>query len=236
MTGFAALVLAGGRAERMGGGDKSLLLLAGKSLLQRILIQLGAEPLRIAISANGDPARFAGFGYQVLPDGAFVDQGPLAGVLAGLDWAAAHGCDSLLTVPGDTPFIPSGLAAALAPAPACAASAGRTHPLVALWPVTVREALRASLSSAGKRRVMEFSASIGMRVVDFPLCPWDPFLNLNDTVDLAAAQRVALEFDRNRQRLPLSDGNPPKQTLSRKETLPSRETLPPREKLRRLPI
>ena len=215
MTGLAALVLAGGKSARMGGGDKTLLPLAGQSLLQRILVQLGAEPLHIAISANGDPVRFAGFGYKVLPDGAFVDQGPLAGVLAGLDWAAAHGCDSLLTVPGDTPFIPSGLAAALAPAPACAASAGRTHPLVALWPVTVREALRASLSSSGGRRVMGFSASIGMRVVDFPLCPWDPFLNLNDTVDLAAAQRVALEFDRNRRRLPLSDGNPRKETSPR---------------------
>lgn len=215
MTGLAALVLAGGQATRMGGGDKTLLLLAGKSLLQRILVQLGAEPLHIAISANGDPVRFAGFGYKVLPDGAFVDQGPLAGVLAGLDWAAAQGCDSLLTVPGDTPFIPSGLAAALAPAPACAASAGRTHPLVALWPVTVREALRSSMSSSGGRRAMGFSASIGMRVVDFPLCPWDPFLNLNDTVDLAAAQRVALEFDRNRRRLPLSDGNPRKETSPR---------------------
>ena len=117
MSGLAALVLAGGQATRMGGGDKPLLALAGQSLLQRILTRLGAETQRVAISANGDPARFAAFRRPVLPDGRFLGQGPLAGVLAGLDWAAAQGCNTLLTVPGDTPFIPSGLAAALAPCP-----------------------------------------------------------------------------------------------------------------------
>ena len=193
MSGLAALVLAGGQATRMGGGDKPLLALAGQSLLQRILTRLGAETQRVAISANGDPARFAAFRRPVLPDGRFLGQGPLAGVLAGLDWAAAQGCNTLLTVPGDTPFIPSGLAAALAPAPSCAASGGRIHPLVALWPVMVRDALRARLSTTGGRSVLAFSTSIGTRIVDFPLRPWDPFLNLNDADDLTAAQGIALE-------------------------------------------
>ncbi len=197
MNRLAALVLAGGQAARMGGGDKPLLDLAGRSLLQRILARLRTETARIAISANGDPARFAAFGCPVLPDGAFLGQGPLAGVLAGLDWAAAQGCDTLLTVPGDTPFIPPGLAATLAPVPACAASAGRTHPLVALWPVTAREPLRVSLGSPGGRSVREFAASIGMRVVDFPMRAWDPFLNLNDAADLAAARGVARDYDGN---------------------------------------
>ncbi len=197
MNRLAALVLAGGQAARMGGGDKPLLDLAGRSLLQRILTRLRTETALIAISANGDPDRFAAFGCPVLPDGAFLGQGPLAGVLAGLDWAAAQGCDTLLTVPGDTPFIPPGLAATLAPVPACAASAGRTHPLVALWPVTAREALRASLASPGGRSVKEFAATIGMRVVDFPMRAWDPFLNLNDAADLAAAQGIARECDGN---------------------------------------
>ena len=195
MSGPAALVLAGGQAIRMGGGDKPLLELAGQSLLARILARLDAEPGigpdRIAISANGDPARFGAFGRPVRADGAFLGQGPLAGVLAGLDWAAGQGADTLLTVPGDTPFLPAGLAAALAPAPSCAASAGRVHPLVALWPVAVRTALRAMLSSPGSRSVEKFCASINMRVVDFLLRPHDPFMNLNDPADLAAARSVA---------------------------------------------
>ena len=197
MSGLAALVLAGGQATRMGGGDKPLLELAGQSLLQRILARIGPETALVAISANGDPARFAAFRRPLLPDGNFQGLGPLAGVLAGLDWAAAQGCTMLLTVPGDTPFLPAGLAAALAPGPSCAASAGRTHPLVALWPVRVRDALRAKLSLHGGRSVREFAASIGMRVVDFPVRTCDPFLNLNDPADLAAARDIALDIGKD---------------------------------------
>src|SRR4029077_4702387 len=119
-----------GTARRMGGGDKPLLDLAGRRMIERIIAALEAP--HIAISANGDPARFASLRLPVLGDGAFIDQGPLAGVLAGLDWAASLGADALLTVPGDTPFIPQGLAAALAPPPACAASNDRPHYLAAL--------------------------------------------------------------------------------------------------------
>jgi molybdopterin-guanine dinucleotide biosynthesis protein A len=134
MNGLAALVLAGGQARRIGGGDKPLLDLAGQSMLGHILAALSQETEQIAISANGDPARFAAFARPVLGDGAFAGQGPLAGVLAGLDWAAELGAEVLLTVPGDTPLIPMGLAGALAPAPATATSGGRAHHLVALWP------------------------------------------------------------------------------------------------------
>ncbi len=184
---IAALILAGGQARRMGGGDKTLLPLGGRPLLAHILNAL--HPLPVAISANGDPARFAAFGLPVLPDGPFQDQGPLAGVLAGLDWAAALGAGALLTVPGDSPLIPPGLADALSPAPACAATLGpegrQGHHLIALWPVGCRFALRTFLSTPGPRHVMRFSASIGMRMVDFEAGTWDPFANVNTPDDLA---------------------------------------------------
>jgi len=148
---IAALILAGGSARRMGGQDKPLLELAGTRMIERIVAALDTP--RIAISANGDPARFAALNLPVLPDGAFAGEGPLAGVLAGLDWAASLGADSLLTVPGDTPFIPRGLAAVLDPAPACAASRQRPHYLVALWPAACRDALRDILAVPGRRDV-----------------------------------------------------------------------------------
>ena len=125
-----ALILAGGKASRMGGGDKPLLDVGGSSMLGRVIAALRSDAAAIAISANGDPARFAAFALPVLPDGTFEGEGPLAGLLAGLDWAAALHATSLLTVPGDTPLVPSGLANALAPPPACVATGDRAHHLV----------------------------------------------------------------------------------------------------------
>jgi molybdenum cofactor guanylyltransferase len=187
----AAVILAGGAATRIGGGDKPLLTVGGASMLARIVATLHADIPNVAISANGDPARFAAFGLPVLPDGAFAGRGPLVGVLAGLDWAAARGALALLSIPGDTPFIPTGLAEALTPPPACAASAGRTHHLVALWPVSCRTALRDWLAQPGSRAVGRFAEQIGMRRVDFPPTAWDSFLNVNTMDDLAAARRLA---------------------------------------------
>jgi molybdenum cofactor guanylyltransferase len=177
MTKTAVLVLAGGSAQRMGGGDKPLRLLHGRTLLEHALASIDI-PL-IAISANGDPARFARFGLPVLPDGAFAGQGPLAGVLAGLQWAAEKGASSLLTVPGDTPFLPPGLANALAPAPACAASSGQRHHLVALWPIADRNLLQTFLAAPGSRKVSRFAEILGMRYVDFPATDPRWFANVN---------------------------------------------------------
>jgi molybdenum cofactor guanylyltransferase len=188
--GLAALVLAGGAATRMGGGDKPLLRLGALTLLEHVLAALRSETARIAISANGDPARLAAFGLPVLPDGRFAGEGPLAGLLAGLGWAMGEGADALLTVPGDTPFIPAGLAASLAPAPACAARDGRVHHLVALWPVAARDALDTWLATTPSRAVGRFAAGIGMRVVDFPAAGPDPFLNINTPAELDAARRL----------------------------------------------
>ncbi|MEJ0017132.1 MAG: molybdenum cofactor guanylyltransferase MobA [Acetobacteraceae bacterium] len=189
MSRTAAVILAGGGARRMGGGDKPLLELAGEPIIRRILAALDTP--EVAISANGDPARFSGLNLPVLPDRDFADQGPLAGVLAGLDWAAGLGAATLLTVPGDTPFIPHGLAAALAPAPSCAASQGHAHHLVALWPVACRDELRHLLSVPGRRDVMHFARAIGMRRVDFAVAKWDPFLNVNTPHELAVARAIA---------------------------------------------
>ena len=160
-------------------------------MLARVLDALRAEACEVAISANGEPARFAAFGCPVLDDGAFAGRGPLAGVLAGLDWVASGGGTTLLTLPGDTPFAPPDLVARLAPAPACAESAGRMHPLVALWPVDARDALRRFLSEPGSHAAHRFAGMIGMRVVPFTGWRQDPFANVNTAQDLAAARKQA---------------------------------------------
>jgi len=188
---IAGLVLAGGAAVRMGGGDKPLLAVGAAPILARILATLRPQVGPLALSANGDPARFAEFGLPVLTDGPFAGAGPLAGVLAGLDWAEAQGATALLSVPGDTPFIPADLAARLGEAPACAESAGVRHHLVALWPVAARAALRAWLGRPGSRSVRQFAGTIGMRGVAFPAGEPDPFMNVNTPDDLARARRIA---------------------------------------------
>ncbi len=182
MTKIAALVLAGGEAQRMGGGDKPLRLLHSRTLLEHVLDALGV-PL-VAISANGDPSRFARFGLPVLSDGAFANHGPLAGLLAGLAWAEREGAEALLTAPGDTPYLPPGLAQALAPAPCCAAGEGQQHHLVALWRVADRTALEKFLLAPGSPKVSRFAQSIGMRYVDFAVQDPRWFVNVNTPADL----------------------------------------------------
>lgn len=188
MREVVGLVLAGGEARRMGGGDKPLLSIGGQPMLARVLAALANQTVRWAISANGDPARFAAFGAPVLGDGEFIGRGPMAGVLAGLDWAAREGATTLLTVPGDTPFVPPDLLALLAPAPACAASGGRVHPLVALWPVAARGLLRRALMAERGLSATRFADTIGMRRVAFDDSAGDPFFNVNTTADLALAR------------------------------------------------
>ena len=186
---IAALVLAGGEARRMGGGDKPLLQVAGRTMLAAVIAALEVQP--IAISANGDPSRFAAFGLPVLSDGLFRGQGPLAGILAGLDWAASLGMTGLMTAPGDTPFLPSGLVARLAPGPCCVSSGGHRHHLVAVWPVDCSEQLRGWLSVPGSRRVGDFAQRIGMRYIEYQVRTGDPFANVNTRDDLAQARTKA---------------------------------------------
>lgn len=186
----AALVLAGGQARRMGGGDKPLLTVGGQSMLAAVI---GAFQLpHVAISANGDPSRFAAFGRPVLSDGMFHGQGPLAGLLAGLDWASSLGMTQLLTAPGDTPFLPRGLAGWLSPAPCCIESAGYRHHLIALWPVDCANTLRDLLSVPGPRRVALFAERVGMRYAEYRVRKSNPFANVNTRDDLAQARLDAV--------------------------------------------
>lgn len=190
-TGLATLILAGGTGTRMGGCDKPLLPLGQHPVLSRLITLLRPHCMALALSANGNAARYAPWQIPVLPD-ANPTYGPLAGVLAGLLWARGCGATTLLTVPGDTPFIPPTLATALMPAPAVAASGGRRHHLVATWPVDCAEALQKWLENTqdnSQRRVRLFADTLGMREVCFGTTPHDPFFNINTPTDYATACR-----------------------------------------------
>lgn len=194
MNSILGVVLAGGLARRMGGGDKPLRLLAGRPLLDHVLQRLAPQVARIAINANGDPARFAGYGLPVIPDGLPDHPGPLAGILAGLDWAAAEGFADIASVPGDSPFIPRDLVARLAAVRdaagvplACARSGGWAHPPVGLWPVALRGALREALLG-GERKIDRWTARHGIAEAEWPTNPTDPFFNANTPEELSEAE------------------------------------------------
>ena len=174
----------------MGGGDKPLLDLGGRSLIEHVVHRLAGQVGAVAISANGDPARFAHLGLPVLAD-KMTGRGPLGGLLRGLAWAEAIGAHALLSVPGDTPFIPRDLAARLGAAPAWVANVVAVHPLVAVWPVSCRKTLAQWLAAQTSGRVRAFGELIGMRPVWFEDVP-DPFRNINTPAELAAARQAVL--------------------------------------------
>lgn len=200
MTEIAGVILAGGRATRMGGGDKGLRVVRGRRLIDHVIGRLGPQCGRLAINANGDPARFAEFGLPVLPDSLPDHPGPLAGVLAGLDWAAEEGAPAIVTAAADTPFFPRDLLARLGRAAgasglALAASrdedgALRRHPTFGLWPVALREDLRAALEG-GLRKIVLWTDAHGAGLAKFPSDPFDPFFNVNRPEDIAQAERLS---------------------------------------------
>lgn len=200
MTAPPGVILAGGLATRMGGGDKGLLDLAGQSLLKRVIDRLTPQVAALALNANGPPERFADLGLPVLPDSIAGYAGPLAGVLAGLDWAAGQGADAIVTAAADTPFFPRDLTERLQ-----AASAGMAHPLVlaatpdpvrgqvrhptfGLWPVALRDDLRRALQD-GLRKVVLWTDAHDGRTALFD-GPGDPFFNVNTPQDLLAAEAM----------------------------------------------
>jgi molybdenum cofactor guanylyltransferase len=192
----AGVLLAGGLSRRMGGGDKTLKLLAGRPVLAHVIERVRPQVAALAINANGDPARFAGYGLPVVADTVEDFAGPLAGVLAGLDWAreAVAGCPWLLSAPTDAPFLPTDMARRLlergrGAEVAVAASGGRAHPVAALWSVSLREPLRAALAR-GIRKVEDFTRDYRIATVDFATDPIDPFFNLNRPEDLQEAERL----------------------------------------------
>lgn len=197
------LVLAGGLARRMGGGDKILLRIGGATILERVLERLRPQCARLILNANGDPARFASTGLPVVPDSVPDFAGPLAGILAGLDWAAEHAPEMewIASVPGDCPFLPWDLVSRLhqarlaAKVPlACARSGEWRHPVVGLWPVALREDLRRALLQESLRKIEIWTARHGVAIAEWPDRPVDPFFNVNTPDDAAAAERLAGEY------------------------------------------
>lgn len=203
------VILAGGLATRMGGEDKALLSVGGQTLLHRVIHRLQPQVAGIAVNANGDAARFDGFGLPVLPDSINGFPGPLAGVLAGLDWAAEQGAESIVTVAADTPFFPANLVEVLQNT-----AQGLTHPLVlaatprgeektksmsrsglirhptfGLWPVALRDDLRVALEDGIKKVVIWTEKHDGREAV-FPTDQGDPFFNVNTPEDLEAAEAM----------------------------------------------
>ncbi len=196
------LVLAGGLARRMGGGDKARIEINGVSILDRVLATLSAQCPRIVINANGDPRRFEDTGLPVIPDNVAGHPGPLAGILAGLDWLAAQnlGIEWMVSVPGDCPFLPDDLVERLHAARrkmgvgvplACARSGEWRHPVVGLWPLALRADLRKALGEEDLRKIEIWTARHGVAIADWPAEPVDPFLNVNTPEDVAQAEQIA---------------------------------------------
>ena len=197
------LVLAGGLARRMGGGDKARIRIGGATILERVLARLAPQCERIIINANGDPARFADTRLPVIPDNVPGFAGPLAGILAGLDWMAANapGTEWLVSVPGDCPFLPKNLVkhvhaarVASGAALACARSGEQTHPVVGLWTVSLRKDLRRALVDEDMRKIDLWTARHGVATADWPATPIDPFFNVNTPADAERAEELARRY------------------------------------------
>lgn len=192
------VLLAGGLARRMGGGDKGLRMLGGRPILSRIVERAQPQVALLAINANGDPARFRGYGLPVLADAVGDSAGPLAGVLTGLEWAAATAkVPYVATFPTDAPFLPVDLVDRLRAAVerdgadmACAASNGRDHPVVGLWPTRLAADLRRAMVEEDIRKVDRWTARHTLARVDFPTDPVDPFFNANRPEDIEEAERL----------------------------------------------
>jgi molybdenum cofactor guanylyltransferase len=198
-TKIVGVLLAGGLGRRMGGGDKPLRLLAGRPLLDHVIERLQPQVAGVVLNANGDPTRFGAYGLPVVADSVPDFAGPLAGILAGLDWAAENrpDCPMIVSVPTDAPFLPIDLVERLEQARAtgeadmaCAASGGQAHPVIGLWPVRLRDALRHALVDEGVRKVDVWTARYRFAVVEFPTHPIDPFFNANRPGDLDTATRL----------------------------------------------
>jgi molybdopterin-guanine dinucleotide biosynthesis protein A len=199
-TEIPGVLLAGGLARRMGGGDKPMRTIAGKTILERVIARLKPQCSGLILNANGDPARFASFGLPVIADTVADFPGPLAGILAALDWMATHRPEVkfLLSAAADCPFLPRDLVARLEAARleenaelAVASSGGQTHPVIGLWSVRLRGALRQALVQEDIRKIDRWTARYRLATVSWPTTPVDPFFNANTVGDIAEADRLA---------------------------------------------
>tara|TARA_Y100001960_G_scaffold289225_1_gene328915 strand:- start:1266 stop:1937 length:672 start_codon:yes stop_codon:yes gene_type:complete len=211
---IVAVLLAGGAARRMGGGDKCLHYLAGKSLLEHVISKIKNQVDCMIINANGDPSRFSGFGLDVVGDVVPGQLGPLAGVLSGLDWAYEKKPQAkwVLSVPTDCPLLPFDLVERLMSAivmkseqeknfdsekthdslwiGSCVASGGRCHPVLALWPINWRNQLRDALLNQGIKKIDLFTKSLPLAIAEFSVDPFDPFTNINTPADLISTNKI----------------------------------------------
>ena len=194
------VLLAGGLARRMGGGDKPMRQIAGRTILDRVIARLESQCDGLILNANGDPARFAAYGLPVIADTVKDFPGPLAGILAALDWAATNRphVEFILSAAADCPFLPRDLVARLHRARreenaelAVAASAGQSHPVIGLWSVALREDLRHALVVEDVRKIDRWTARYRLSTVTWPTEPLDPFFNANTVDDIAAADRLS---------------------------------------------
>jgi molybdenum cofactor guanylyltransferase len=194
------LVLAGGLARRMGGGDKALIPIGGTAILDRVIARLRPATTAVILNANGDPARFTRYRLPVVADSVPDFAGPLAGILAGLDWAAAHApeLEWIASAPGDCPFLPHDLIPRLHQVReaagtllACARSGDWRHPVAGLWPVSLRADLHRALVEEGLHKIEVWTARHGIAIAEWPTAPLDPFFNVNTPDDAAAAEQLA---------------------------------------------
>ena len=197
---LVGVLLAGGLARRMGGGDKPMRQIGGRTILERVIVRLKPQCDELILNANGDPARFASFGLPVIADSVENFPGPLAGILAALDWTAAHrpGISLVLSAAADCPFLPRDLVARLTEALvnenaqlAVAASDGQSHPVIGLWSVSLRDELRHALVQEDVRKIDRWTARYKLATVTWPTEPLDPFFNANTMDDIAEAERLA---------------------------------------------
>jgi molybdenum cofactor guanylyltransferase len=198
--GIPGVLLAGGLARRMGGGDKPMRSIAGRTILERVIARLSPQCGGLILNANGDPARFAAFGLPVIADGVPDFPGPLAGILAALDWVAGNrpAVTHMLSAAADCPFLPRDLVVRLEAARqaenaalAVAASDGQSHHVIGLWAVDLRDELRHALVKEDIRKIDRWTARYRLATVTWPVMPLDPFFNANTIEDIADAERLA---------------------------------------------
>eukprot|EP01037_Dinobryon_pediforme_P005460 gene5460-5516_t len=198
--GVAAVLLAGGQGSRMAVDgqvpDKPLRRLAGRTLLDHAIGRVAPQVGGMVLNVNGDASRYAAWRLPVVADSVADHPGPLAGILAGMRWAAENGFSDVLSVATDTPFLPIDLVARLQAARsadavplACAASGGWTHPVIGLWPVRLADTLETDLR-AGMRKIDAWTARHGIARAEFASLPFDPFFNVNRPGDLAEAELI----------------------------------------------
>jgi molybdenum cofactor guanylyltransferase len=194
------VLLAGGLARRMGGGDKPMRTIGGRTILERVIARLQPQCDGLVLNANGDPARFAAFGLPVISDDVADFPGPLAGILAALDWTAAYrpNVEWILSAAADCPFLPRDLVRRLHQALseqnaqlAVAASGGQSHPVIGLWSLALRDELRHALVVEDIRKIDRWTARYKLATVTWPTTPLDPFFNANTVADIAEAERLA---------------------------------------------